>query len=329
MLVHVGSSSKQSADPLRSAEIFADLRPLLFSIAYRMLGSVASTEDVLQEAYLRFDRAARAAASGQGAEIDSPKAYLSAVVTRLAIDELKSARVRRESYSGIWLPEPVLTDTDSALLRPTADPQAFAEVAESLSMAFLLVLDRLNPVERAVFLLHDVFAYEFREIADIVGRTEANCRQIASRARKRVRDERPRLDPDRARRDQTARRFFEAMTSGDVDGLVALLAQDVVVHGDGGGKAPQWSVPITGVDRVSRLIAGLGQMIADYDLTLEQHGINGQPGVIVRTGAGEITNVFEIEIVDGRVQTIRGVINPDKLTHLGPVANVRALVRKG
>src|SRR4051794_36817077 len=184
-----------------------------------MLASVASSEDVLQEAFLRFDRAYRAAQAGGGTRIESPRAYLSAVVTRLSIDELKSARVRRESYSGIWLPEPVVTDSDSPLMRAQGDPQAHAESAESLSMAFLLVLDRLNPVERAVFLLHDVFGYDFTEIAGIVDRSEVNCRQIATRARKRVRAEKPRLDADRARRDATAQRFFAAMMSGDMDEL--------------------------------------------------------------------------------------------------------------
>jgi RNA polymerase sigma-70 factor (ECF subfamily) len=310
--------------------VFAGLRPLLYSIAYRMLGSAASTEDILQEAYLRFDRASSADEAGVCAPIESPRAYLSAVVTRLAIDELRSARVRRESYSGIWLPEPVVTDADSPLTRAQGDPQAHAETAETLSMAFLLVLDRLNPVERAVFLLHDVFGYTFAEIAEIVDRTDVSCRQIAARARKRVREERPRLDTDRARRDRTARRFLEAMGTGDVDAIERLLAHDVVVWGDGGGKAPQWSTPIAGTNRVARLFAGLGHQVASYGIRMEAHSINGQPGVILRTPTGEITNVFSIEIVDGMVQSIRGVINPDKLRHLGPVADVRAIaVRSG
>ena len=254
-----------------------------------MLASVASTEDVLQEAFVRFDRASKAADAGDGPPIESARAYLSAVVTRLAIDELKSARVRRETYSGIWLPEPVVTDTDTTLLRARTDPHAQAEAAETLSMAFLLVLDRLNPVERAVFLLHDVFGYEYTEIASIVDRTEVNCRQIAARARKRVRDERPRLDADRDRRNETARRFFEAMSAGDVAAIERLLAHDVVVYGDGGGKAPQWSAPIVGVERVTKLMIGLGRQLAEYGVTIEQRSINGQPGVIVRTPVGEIT----------------------------------------
>ena len=276
-----------------------------------MLGSVATTDDILQEAWLRFARAQ---------DVESPKAFLSTVVTRLAIDELKSARVRRETYSGIWLPEPVVTDSPG-------DPHANAELAESLSMAFLLVLDRLNPLERAVFLLHDVFGYDFAEIAAIVERSEVNCRQIAARARKRVREDRPQIDTDPVRREQTARRLFEAMNSGDMDALVGLLAHDVTVMGDGGGKAPQWSTPIVGVDRVSKLLIGLARQMAQYGLTTEACSINGQPGLVVRTADGEVTNVFELEIVDGKLQTLRGVINPDKLRHLGPVADVRALER--
>jgi RNA polymerase sigma-70 factor (ECF subfamily) len=309
--------------------VFTGLRPLLFSIGYRMLGSVASTDDVLQEAFVRFDRAWTAAQAGASAPIQSPRSYLSAVVTRLAIDELTSARARREAYSGIWLPEPVVTDGDPLLAPAQPDPQAHAETAETLSMAFLLVLDRLNPVERAVFLLHDVFAYDFAEVAAIVGRSEVNCRQIAARARRRVREERPRLDVDPERRDATARRFIAAMASGDVAAIEQLLARDVVVYGDGGGKAPQWSTPIAGADRVARLFAGLGQRIAGYGVLMEPHSINGQPGAILRTPAGEVTNVFAIEVVDGLVQTVRGVINPDKLRHLGPVADVRALAAQG
>ena len=324
--------------PAQRADVFAELRPLLFSIAYRMLGSVASAEDILQEAFLRYDRAARDAEAGSGPRIESAKAYLAAIVTRLAIDELKSARVRRESYVGVWLPEPVVTDEGSgagsaasplprlAVGDRVADPEAHAETAETLSMAFLLVLDRLNPVERAVFLLHDVFGYEFREIADIVGRSEVNCRQIAARARRRVRAERPRLEPDRHRRDEVARQFFAAMTAGDVDALMQLVAPDVVVFGDGGGKAPQWAGPIAGADRVARLAAGLGRQVTEYGLRLESRQVNGQPGAIVRAPDGSIINVFVLEIADGRVQTARSVINPEKLRHLGPVADVRSLL---
>jgi RNA polymerase sigma-70 factor, ECF subfamily len=298
------------------ATAFEELRPLLFSIAYRMLGSVGPAEDVLQEAFVRFDRAIE-----QGTAIASPKAYLSAIVTRLAIDELKSARVRREMYVGTWLPEPLVTDT-------SVDPAGHVDAAETLSMAFLLVLDRLNAVERAVFLLHDVFGYGFDEVASIVGRSEANCRQIAVRARRRVRAERPRLDADRHAREAVARRFFEAMTSGDMEALTNMLAADVVVHGDGGGKAPQWTRAIVGVDRVGPLLVGVGRQMEDLGLSLELHQINGQPGAIVRAGDGSIVNVLSVDVLGGLVQTVRSVINPDKLRHLGPVADARAIARE-
>lgn len=303
------------------AETFQELRPLLLSIAYRMLGSVASAEDIVQDAFFRLDRATRG-----GTVIESPKAYLSAVVTRLAIDELRSARVRREEYVGTWLPEPLLTDEPDHI--EFADPAAHVEAAETLSMAFLLVLDRLNPVERAVFLLHDVFGYGYAEIAAIVGKREEACRQIAVRARGHVREERPRLDLDRRERDELAGRFFDAMTAGDVDGLARMLAADVVVHGDGGGKAPQWTTAIVGIDRVARLLAGLAGQIGDARLQVERHQINGQPGAVLRDPEGRVTNAFVLDILDGQVQTFRSIINPDKLHHLGPVADVRALMRE-
>jgi RNA polymerase sigma-70 factor (ECF subfamily) len=293
-----------------------ELRPLLFSIAYRMLGSVSDAEDVLQEAFLRYERALAG-----GARIDSPKAYLSATATRLAIDELRSARARREAYVGQWLPEPLLTDEG------VGDPAGAAERADELSMAFLLVLERLGPVERAVFLLHDVFGYGFGEVAEIVGRSPEACRQLAVRARRRVAEQRPRFETSRRERDVLADRFFAAVGDGDVEGLVELLAADVVVQGDGGGKAPQWSKPIVGAGRVASLLAGVGRQIADFGGRLERHEVNGQPGAIVRTSDGQVVSVFSIEIRDGQIQAVRSVINPDKLRHLGPVADVWAMVR--
>jgi RNA polymerase sigma-70 factor, ECF subfamily len=297
-------------------DVFVELRPLLFSIAYRMLGTVSEAEDVVQDAFLRYQGALSA-----GADVGSPKAYLSAVVTRLAIDQLRSARVRREAYVGEWLPEPLLTDTRE-------DPAAHAEEADTLSMAFLLVLERLTPVERAVFLLHDVFGYGYDEIASIVGKSEANCRQLAARARRHVEAEKPRFEVEREARDALAERFFAAVADGDVDRLVEVLAADVVVYGDGGGKAPQWSVPIVGVERVSRLFAGLGGQLPELGITMQLAHVNGQPGAVLRDAEGLITNVFVLDIAAGAVQTVRSVINPDKLRHLGPVADVRALLRR-
>ena len=293
------------------------LRPLLFSIAYRMLGSVSDAEDVVQEAYLRHQRAL-----ADGTRVESTRAYLSAVTTRLAIDHLRSARVRRESYVGQWLPEPLLTDGGED------DPAAHAEQSDSLSMAFLLVLERLNPVERAVFLLHDVLGYGYDEVARIVGKSEANTRQLATRARRHLEESRRRFDASRAEQRQLAERFFAAVTGGDVDELVDMLAADVVVYGDGGGKVPQWMRPIAGVEKVSRLLGAVGRQIRELGIRLELRQINSQPGAILRDPDGCITNVFVLDVADGAVQTIRSVINPDKLRHLGPVADVRALARR-
>ena len=295
-------------------ETFESLRPLLFAIAYRMLASVSDAEDVLQEVYLRYRRAV-----DDGVAIASLKAYLSTIVTRLALDHAKSAQQRREEYVGVWLPAPLLTDGGSG------DPAARAELADSLSMAFLLVLERLNPVERAVFLLHDVFGYGHDEIADIVEVSSANSRQIATRARRRVQAERPRFESSPEERDRLAERFFAAVTDGDVDGLVRLLADDVVTYGDGGGKVPQWPGPIVGAERVARLFAGLGRQARDLGVRFDRQQVNGQPGVLVRDRDGAVVSVWIVEIDEGAVRTIRSVINPDKLRHLGPVADVRAL----
>jgi RNA polymerase sigma-70 factor (ECF subfamily) len=300
------------------AENFEALRPKLFSLAYRMLGTVSDAEDIVQEAFLRQQRALH-----QGAEIDSPKAYLSAVVTRLSIDHLRSARARREVYVGEWLPEPLLTDDDAGL-----DPAIYTEHADSLSLAFLVLLEQLSPVERAVFLLHDVFGYGYDEIARTVDKSEDNCRQLATRARRHIEEQKPRFEASRQERDRLAARFFAAASDGDVDALVELLAADVVVYGDGGGKSPSWPRPIFGRDRVSRLFAGMGGQLAGYGLTITPHEVNGQPGATIVDSESRIVNVFSLDIVDGVVQTIRSVVNPEKLSHLGPLADVREILQK-
>jgi RNA polymerase sigma-70 factor (ECF subfamily) len=287
-----------------------ELRPLLFSIAYRMLGSVGDAEDVVQEALLRYDQA-------EG--VESPKAWLTSVVTRLAIDQLRSARARRETYVGEWLPEPLVNGDD--------DPAAHAEQADTLSMAFLLLLERLTPVERAVFLLYDVFAYRYDEIADLIGRSEANCRQLGVRARRHVEAEKPRFEASRHERDELAARFFAAVQDGDVDELVGMLAADAVVVGDGGGKAPQWATPIVGPERIAKLLAGTGMQMRRHGMRLERRHVNGQPGAVLRMANGDVAVVWTVEIADGAVQALRSVINPDKLRHLGPVADLRALLR--
>lgn len=296
------------------ADTFQELRPLLFSIAYRMLASASEADDVVQEAFVRYHQAL-----SDDVRIASPKAYLSAIVTRLCIDLLRSAPKRREAYVGQWLPEPLLTDDGAT------DPAAQAEQAESLSMAFLLVLERLNPVERAVFLLHDVFGYHYDEIAGIVDKSETNCRQLATRARRYVAAEKPRFEASREHRDALAARFFSAFVDGDLDGLVEMLADDVVAYGDGGGRAPQWSVPIAGVDRVARLFVAMSKQLRAHRIAVETRQVNGQPGAVLRTHDGQLVNVFALDITGGVVRTVRSVINPDKLRHLGPVADVRAM----
>jgi RNA polymerase sigma-70 factor (ECF subfamily) len=297
-----------------AGDTFQELRPLLFSIAYRMLASASDAEDAVQEGFIRYQHAVDG-----GAVIESPKAYLSAIVTRISIDRLRSAVVRRETYVGQWLPEPLLTDTD-------ADPADRAELADSLSMAFLLVLERLNPVERAVFLLHDVFSFGYDEIARIVEKTEANCRQLATRARQRVQTDAPRFEPTQTARDELADRFFAAVGQGDLDGLVAMLATDAVTYGDGGGKAPQWSRPIAGAERIARMFVNMSAQLRSYELRIERREVNGQPGAVVHTREGLLVNVFVLDIFDGQVQAVRSVINPDKLGHLGPVADVRGML---
>jgi RNA polymerase sigma-70 factor (ECF subfamily) len=297
------------------AEAYVDLRPLLFSIAYRMLGSVGEAEDLVQEAFIRYQRAI-----AEDTAVQSPRAYLSAVVTRLAIDQLKSARARRETYVGEWLPEPLVTDDGAG------DPAVHAELADSLSMSFLLLLERLTPVERAVFLLHDVFGYDFAEVAAIVDRTPATCRQHAVRARRFIAEDRPRFDASEAERDELLRGFLAAAGRGDVEGLIELLATDVVVYGDGGGKVPQWSAPIEGADKVARMFASLGVQIRRLNASVEPHRINGQPGVVFRGPKGGVFSVMSFEIVGGRVATIRSIVNPDKLGHLGPVESLRAVL---
>jgi RNA polymerase sigma-70 factor (ECF subfamily) len=294
------------------AEAYADLRPLLFAIAYRMLGSVSEAEDIVQESFVRYQRAL-----ADGTAVESPKAYLSAVVTRLAIDQLKSARVRRETYVGEWLPEPLVTDEGSG------DPAALAEQADSLSMSFLVLLERLTPVERAVFLLHDVFGYSFEEVGTIVQRTPATCRQHAVRARHFIAENRPRFDVNTAERDELLSRFFAAAQDGDVAGLIEVLAKDAVVYGDGGGKVPQWYAPIVGAENVARLFAVMGRQMTRLGATFERHEVNGQPGVVFRGPHGGVMSVMSFEVVDGSVATIRSVVNPDKLQHLGQVENLR------
>jgi RNA polymerase sigma-70 factor (ECF subfamily) len=306
---------KPSNGRLAVAESYEDLRPLLFSIAYRMLGSVSEAEDIVQESFLRYQHAL----FEQDAEIDSPKAYLSAVATRLAIDHLRSARVRKETYIGEWLPEPLLTDERSP------DGAGYAEDADSLSMAFLLLLERLSPVERAVFLLHDVFDYGYDEVAQIVDKSEDNCRQLAVRARRHVDQHKPRFEASRRERDKLATRFFDAVEEGDMSGLIDLLAADVVAYGDGGGTSPSILRPVFGRDKVLRLMLGVGRHLPEMGVTLRRSEFNGQPGVMLLAAGGRLINVITIDVADGVVQTVRMITNREKLRHLGPLADLGVL----
>jgi RNA polymerase sigma-70 factor (ECF subfamily) len=287
----------------------AELRPLLFSIAYRMLGSATDAEDIVQETFLRFHRETSA-----GTQVESPKSYLSAVATRLCIDHLRSARVRRESYVGTWLPEPLLTDEES-------EAERHAETADSLSMGFLVLLESLTPVERAVFLLREVFEYDYGEIASIVGKSEENCRQISVRARRQVQAERPRFEASRAQRDELARRFFAAAAEGDVEGLVSMLAADVVAYADGGGKGFAFPRPVHGREKVARLLqagAAQGERLGVVAMRLAE--INGQPGALFLDPDGATVAAVSLDIADGQVQTLHAVSNPEKLVHLRGIA---------
>lgn len=297
-------------------ELLESLRPAAFAISYRMLGSVAEAEDVVQESLLRLHRSLEA-----GERIESPRAYVATVATRLSIDQLRSARVRRETYPGDWLPEPLVTDPDE-------DPARHVEMADSLSMAFLVLLESLSPEQRAVLLLHDVFDYGYGEVAEIVGKSEPNVRQLASRARRHVEERRPRFEASREERDELARRFFAAAREGDVQGLEALLADDVVLHGDGGGKAPALARALYGARRVAKTLGAWFRLGARVPgVSLREVTVNGQPGAIVLTGDGQVLSVMALDVAEGRIQAIRSIVNPDKLRHLGQVADVAALLR--
>ena len=280
-----------------------ELRPLLFSIAYRMLGSVAEAEDVVQEAYLR-----RAAAG----EVDNEKAFMTTVTTRIAIDVLRSARMRREAYVGEWLPEP--------LVEPEAP--AAVEAEETVSLAMLVLLERLNEVERAVFVLRESFDLGFEQIAAIVERSEDNCRQILSRSRRRLADSEPRFDADPVQRRALASRFLAAAREGDLDGLVALLAPDAVLVGDGGGVARSLPRPMVGAAAIARALVGFYGQVDAWGVTLEPAWVNGQPGFRTVDADGLLVNVVGLDIVDGHVVAIHSMLNPAKLAHLGETSTI-------
>ena len=295
------------------SEEFQELRPLLFAIAYRILGSVAEAEDAVQETWLRYE--------SSSTQPTSTKAFLSAVVTRLSIDMLRSARVRRETYVGQWFPEPLLTD-------PYDDPARSAELADSVSMAALLLLERLTPLERAVFVLREVFGFGFPEIASAVGRSEAACRQLAARARRHMDAGRPRFEADRREREELAARFFDALREGDIDGLTELLAADVEMVADGGGKAPALARSVFGADNVARVLVSVFPLLVKIDARVEPRALNSQPGAIIRDRDGKVVGTLTLDMLGGHIQTIRSVANPDKLEHVGPVADAWAIARE-
>ena len=298
-------------------QLLDELRPGAFAIAYRMLGSVSEAEDVVQEALLRVHQALDA-----GEQIASPRAFVATVTTRLAINELRSARARRERYVGEWLPEPIITDGHD-------DPARHAETADSLSLAMLVLLESLSPEQRAVLLLHDVFGYGYPEITAIVGKSEDNVRQLATRARRNVKQRRPRFRTTREQRDELARRFFAAVQQGDLAGLEALLAHDVELTGDGGGKVPTLARTLRGRNRVARtLINGIRQATARLPgVSLRPVEVNGGPGALFLDPQQRLIGVWALDIADGQITSISSIVNPDKLTHLGPVADIGSLLR--
>jgi RNA polymerase sigma-70 factor (TIGR02957 family) len=296
---------------------FDELRRSAFAIAYRMLGSVIEAEDMVQEGFLRLHRTRES-----GERIESPRAYLSTVVSRLSLDHLRSARVRRETYVGEWLPEPLVTSADD-------DPAHQAEMADSLSLAFLVLLESLSPEQRAVFLLRDVFDEPYDRIAEIVGTSEQNARQLSTRARRHVQERRPRFEASREQREQLATRFFAAAQEGDLQGLEELLAHDVVFHGDGGGKAPAAARAVHGRASVARLlIAGLRALARFGGFALRREEVNGQPGALFFDREGRLISVTILDIADGQIQGVSAIVNPDKLRHLGPVGDLGALLRE-
>ncbi|HUF16081.1 MAG TPA: RNA polymerase sigma-70 factor [Acidimicrobiia bacterium] len=294
-----------------------ELRAVAFGIAYRMLGSVSEAEDVVQEALLRVHQALDG-----GEQIESPRAFVATVTTRLAINELSSARARRERYVGEWLPEPIITNGHD-------DPARHAETAESLSVAMLVLLESLSPEQRAVLLLHDVFDYGYPEIAAIVGKSEANVRQLATRARRDVKQRRPRFQTTRDQREELARRFFAAVEQGDLAELETLLAHDVKLTGDGGGKVPALARSLRGRSRVARtLVKGIIRLGARLPgVSWRPVEVNGSPGALFLDGQQRLIGVMALDIADGQVTSISTILNPDKLTHLGPVADLKSLLR--
>jgi RNA polymerase sigma-70 factor (TIGR02957 family) len=298
---------------MSTSELYGELRPQAMAIAYRMLGSVSEAEDVVQEAFLRMHQTLE-----RDEPIASPRAYIATLVTRLAIDQLRSARSRRESYVGEWLPEPMSTGPS---------PADQAETADSLSLAFLVLLENLSPAQRAAFLLREVFDYPYAEVAGIIDTDVDSARHLVARARQHVQERRPRYYASRQDRAELATRFFAAAEHGDLPALEALLTQDVALHADGGGKAPAAVHPVNGRERVAKaLVTGLS-LLPRMGVRIEVTDVNGQPGAMAFDADDRLVAVVGLDIVEGRIQTIHAVVNPDKLRNLGEVGDLAALQR--
>jgi RNA polymerase sigma-70 factor (TIGR02957 family) len=294
--------------------LLEELRPGAFAIAYRMLGSVSEAEDVVQEALLRVHQAL-----DSGEQISSPRAFAATVTTRLAINELRSARARRERYVGEWLPEPIITDEQD-------DPAQHAEMADSLSVAMLVLLESLSPEQRAVLLLHDVFDYDHAQIAQIIGKSEGNVRQLATRARRHVEQRRPRFQTTREQQHKLAARFFEASEQGNLAALEVLLASDVQLTGDGGGKAPALARSLRGRERVARaVVSWVGARLPGVSVRAVE--VNDGPGALYLDAQQRLIAVVALDIAGGQIRSINSIVNPDKLTHLGPVGDLKSLLR--
>lgn len=285
----------------RRMEAFSQHRALLFSIAYRMLGSATDAEDIVQETFIRWQQAA-------DQEIHSPRAFLVTILSRLCIQHLESARVRREEYVGRWLPEPVFTGERS-------DPSWASQIQESLSMAFLLLLEQLTPAERAAFLLHEVFDYEYAHIAGILDKNETHCRQLVRRARQHVTSGRPRFSVSPKEHKRLLDEFLAATSSGNMQNLIALLSDDVVLHSDGGGKQRAALNPIYGRDHVSRFLLGAGKK-TQAGVTARIEAVNGQSTIAYSPPSGNIGCIISIQVSGGLIENIYVVTNPDKLLHL-------------
>ncbi len=281
---------------MQDIDVFSKNRPLIFSIAYRMLGSVSDAEDIVQETFLRWQVT-------EQSKVKSEKAFLSTIATRLCIDHLRSARVQRETYVGPWLPEP-LTYSDQT------DPEQGAELAESISTAFLLLLEKLTPTERAVFLLREVFDYDYADIAEIVGKKETNCRQIFGRARQQVAREKPRFKSSKSDQERIIRQFMQTSLTGDADGLIQLLTDEITLWTDGGGKVTAATRPVLGSANVCSFILGILRKHTGFASEIEM--VNGQLGIVNRAD-GKVRNVLTFEIADNLIQAIFIVANPDKL----------------